>query len=65
MSVFIDAGSVEVFVNDGWALSGLITTPTDATGLSLTDVRRQCRHLETSRPVLIISLPNLSELENM
>jgi sucrose-6-phosphate hydrolase SacC (GH32 family) len=36
VSVFIDAGSVEIFVNDGLALSGLITTPTDATGLSLT-----------------------------
>lgn len=36
VSVFIDAGSVEVFINDGLALSGLITTPTDATGLSLT-----------------------------
>ena len=36
VSVFVDAGSVEVFVNDGLALSGLITTPTDATGLSLT-----------------------------
>ena len=36
VSVFVDAASVEVFVNDGLALSGLITTPTDATGLSLT-----------------------------
>ena len=35
VSVFIDAGSVEVFISDGLALSGLITTPTDATGLSL------------------------------
>lgn len=36
VSVFADAGSVEVFVNGGLALSGLITTPSDATGLSLT-----------------------------
>lgn len=36
MSVFIDAGSIEVFVNNGRALSGLITSPSDATGLSLT-----------------------------
>ena len=36
VSVFIDACSVEVFVNNGLALSGLITTTTDATGLSLT-----------------------------
>jgi levanase len=36
MSVFIDAGSIEVFVNGGRALSELITTPSDATGLSLT-----------------------------
>lgn len=34
--VFVDAGSVEVFVNGKWSLSGLITAPTDATGIRLT-----------------------------
>jgi levanbiose-producing levanase len=35
VSLYLDANSIEVFLNGGTALSGLIMAPSDATGLSL------------------------------